>query len=314
MGAVLLRGDLNDFNRMAIHFAMGKINDDSGDCAHAMEHFDAANALRARDLKFDQTRFEAMVDQTIRRFTREFITSAAALGTSDSRPLFIVGMYRSGTTLVEQIVSSHPDIAAGGELTVWTPTDIEVDARTGEFDPDRSRAAIAKYLSVLQRKGPSAARVTDKLPFNCFRLGAIHALMPNARIIHCQRDPIDTCLSIYANLLKSRVTFAARKDDLAFCYRQYLRIMDHWREVLPSHVFMDVQYEQLIGDREAETRRLIAFTGLAWNDSCLRPEQNRRVVDTASAWQARQPVYATSVQRWRHYEPWLGELRQLLPS
>jgi tetratricopeptide (TPR) repeat protein len=314
MSAVLRRGDLNDYDRMAVHFAAGKVFDDRGDYAHAMEHFDAANLLRARDLKFDRAGFEAMVDRTIRRFTPEFMASAASTATSDSRPLFIVGMYRSGTTLAEQIVSSHPEIAAGGELTVWTPTDIEVDTHTGEFDSDRSRAAVAKYLSVLQKKGPSAARVTDKLPFNCFRLGAIHALMPNARIVHCRRDPIDTCLSIYSSLLKSRVMFAARKDDLAFCYRQYLRVMEHWRKVLPAHVFMDLQYERLIADREAETRRLIAFTGLAWNDSCLHPEENRRVVDTASAWQAREPVYATSVQRWRHYEPWLGELRQLLPS
>lgn len=312
MDAALQRNDLNDFDRMAVHFAMGKVRDDRGDHAHAMEHFDAANGLRARDLKFDRARFEAMVDQTIRRFTREFIEANVVRGNPDSRPIFIVGMYRSGTTLVEQIVSSHPDIAAGGELTVWTPADVEVDARTGEFDPDRLRAAVAKYLAVLEKKGPFAARVTDKLPLNCFRLGAIHALLPNARIIHCRRDPIDTCLSIYSHLLKSRVTFAASKDDLAFCYRQYLRIMDHWRKVLPPQIFMDVQYERLIADREAETRRLIEFTGLEWNDGCLRPEQNRRVVDTASAWQARQPVYTTSVQRWRHYEPWLGELRQLL--
>src|SRR5205807_9691350 len=132
------------------------------------------------------------------------------------------------------------------------------------------------------------------------------ALMPNARIIHCQRDPIDTCLSIYSNLLKSRVSFAARKDDLAFSYRQYLRMMEHWRKVLPADTFMEVQYELLIADREAETRRLIAFAGLDWDDSCLRPEKNRRVVDTASAWRARQPVYTTSMMRWRHYEPWLG--------
>jgi tetratricopeptide (TPR) repeat protein len=314
MAAELLRDDLNDFNRMVMHFAMGKICNDRGDYAYAMEQFDAANALRARDLKFDRAAFEAMVDQNIRQFTPEFIASAAVLGTPDPRPLFIVGMYRSGTTLVEQILSSHPDIAAGGELTVWMPGDTEVDARTGEFDPVRSRAAVAKYLSVLDRKGPSAKRITDKLPFNWFRLGAIHALMPNARIIHCQRDPIDTCLSIYSNLLKSRVTFAARKDDLAFCYKQYLRMMDHWRKVLPAHVFMEIQYELLIADREAETRRLIAFTGFEWNDFCLRPDENRRPIDTASAWQARQPVYATSVERWRHYEPWLGELRQLLPS
>jgi tetratricopeptide (TPR) repeat protein len=312
MLVVLQRTGLDEGERMTMHFAVGKVYDDCGDYAHAMEHFDAANGLRARDLRFDRAGFEALVDRTIQRFTRDFVTSNAGSGTPDSRPLFIVGMYRSGTTLVEQIVSSHPKIAAGGELTVWTPADIEVDATTGEFDPDRVQAAIAKYLSVLQKIGPGAARVTDKLPFNFFRLGAIHALMPNARIIHCQRDPIDTCLSIYSNLFRSRVPFAARKDDLAFCYRLYLRLMDHWRKVLPDDVFLDVQYEQLIADREAETRRLIAFAGLEWNDSCLRPEQNKRTIDTASARQARQPVYTTSMQRWRHYEPWIGELHQLL--
>lgn len=314
MDVVLRSGDLGDSDRMAVHFAAGKVCDDFGDYARAMEHFDSANALRGRDLKFDRARFEAMVDQTIGRFTRDFIEDNAARGNADSRPVFIVGMYRSGTTLVEQILSSHPEIAAGGELTVWTPTDIEVDPKAGKFDPDRSRAAIAKYLALLGRKGPAAARVTDKLPVNCFRLGAIHALLPNARIIHCRRDPIDTCLSIYSTLLKSRVSFAAGKDDLTFCYRQYLRIMDHWRKVLPEEVLTDVQYERLIADREAETRRLVAFTGLPWSDSCLAPERNRRVVDTASAWQARQPVYTTSMQRWRHYEPWLGELRELLPE
>ena len=312
MKDVLKRDDLNDFNRMAVNFAMGKICDDRADYARAMEHFNAANEIRARDLKFDRAALEAMVDQTIRRFTREFIASAAATGSHDSRPLFIVGMYRSGTTLVEQILSCHPDIAAGGELTVWTPADLEVDAATGQFNAERSRAAVQKYLSVLQKKGPSAARVTDKLPFNFFRLGAIHALMPNARIIHCRRDPVDTCLSIYSNLLKSRVSFAASKGDLAFCYRQYLRLMEHWRSVLPERVFTEVQYERLISDRDAETRRLVAFTGLPWSDSCLRPVLNPRGIDTASAWQARQLVYATSTERWRHYEPWLGELRELL--
>jgi tetratricopeptide (TPR) repeat protein len=314
MRTVLQRHDLNDVERMVMHFAIGKVYDDCRDYAHAMEHFDSANRLRARDIKFDRAGFEALVDRTIRRFSRDFIASNAASGISDSKPLFIVGMYRSGTTLVEQIVSSHPDIVAGGELTVWTPMDLEIEPATGEFNPDRARAAIAKYLSVLQRIGPSAARVTDKLPFNFFRLGAIHSLMPNARIVHCQRDPIDTCLSIYSNLFKSRVNFAARKDDLVFCYQQYLRLMNHWREVLPADVLLDVQYEQLIADREEETRRIIAFTGLDWNDSCLWPERNKRSIDTASAWQVRQPVYTTSLQRWKRYEPWIGELRQLVSS
>jgi tetratricopeptide (TPR) repeat protein len=314
MRTVLQRPDLNDMERMTVHFAMGKVFDDCGEYAHAMEQFDAANALRAKDLKFDRAGLAALVDRTIERFTPEFMARNAALGSPDSRPLFIVGMVRSGTTLVEQILSRHPDIAAGGELTVWTPADIEIEPTTAEFDLDRTRAAIAKYLSVLERIGPSAARVTDKMPFNFFRLGAIHALMPNARIVHCRRDPVDTSLSIYMTLFNTRVGFAARKDDLVFYYRQYQRMMDHWRKVLPANVFLEVDYERLIADRESETRRLIAFTGLEWNDDCLAPEQNKRSIRTASAWQARQPVYTTSMQRWRRYEPWIGELRHLLPA
>jgi tetratricopeptide (TPR) repeat protein len=312
MHAVLRRGDLNDFERMTIHFAIGKVYDDCGDYAHAMEQFDTANGLRAKDLTFDRGSFASLVDRNIRLFTQDFIARNAAFRTPDQKPLFIVGMYRSGTTLAEQIVSSHPDITAGGELTVWTPTDMEIDATTDEFDPDSSRSAIAKYLSVLQKIGPSASRVTDKLPFNFLRLGAIHSLMPRARIVHCQRDPIDTCLSIYSTLFNSRVNFAASKADLVFCYQQYLRVMDHWRKVLPADIFLDVQYERLIVDRESETRRLIGFTGLDWNDLCLQPEQNKRSIGTSSAWQVRQPVYTTSLHRWRRYEPWIGELRELL--
>jgi tetratricopeptide (TPR) repeat protein len=312
MHAVLRRDDLGDFERMTIQFAIGKVYDDCGDYAHAMEQFDAANRLRAKDLTFDRAKFAALVDKHIEVFTRDFIARNATAGRWDQTPLFIVGMYRSGTTLAEQIVSSHPDIAAGGELTAWTPTDMEVDATTGEFDAGSTRSAVSKYLSILRKIGPSAARVTDKLPFNFLRLGAIHSLMPNARIIHCQRDPIDTCLSIYSTLFNSRISFAARKSDLVFCYQQYLRMMDHWRKVLPADILLEVQYERLIEDREAETRRLIAFAGLGWNDLCLRPERNRRSIGTSSAWQVRQPVYTTSLQRWRRYEPWIGELRQLL--
>jgi len=319
MRAVLQRNDLPDYARMTIHFALGKVYDDGGDYARAMEQFEAANRLRAKDLAFDRAGLAAQIGRNIQRFTPDFMARAAsaavgaAVGAAvaDREPLFIVGMYRSGTTLAEQILSSHPDIAAGGELTVWGPMDLELDAATGELDPDRMQAAAAKYLSALQRIGPSAHRVTDKLPVNFLRLGAIHALFPNARIIHCQRDAIDTCLSIYANHFNARVPFAARKGDLTFYYQQYRRMMDHWRTVLPPTILLDLHYERLIADRDAETRRLIAFTGLDWNDLCLHPEHNKRAISTSSAWQARQPVYTTSLQRWRRYEPWIGELRQL---
>lgn len=312
MRPVAARTDLNDNDRTFLHFAMAKVCDDLGEYSEAMEHFDAANRLRAKELRFDRARIEALVDRNIRVFTREFFAAQAGLANPSSKPMFIVGMYRSGTTLVEQILSSHPQVAAGDELTVWMPTDLEVDSVTGAFDAERTEAAIARYLSVLQSIGPEAARVTDKLPLNLFRLGAIHALLPNARIVHCRRDPIDTCLSIYTNLFKSRVNFAARKEDLAFFYRQYLRMMDHWRAVLPAEKFIEVEYEQLTAAPEAETRRLIAFAGLDWDEKCLKPEENRRAVSTASAWQVRQPIYKTSSQRWRRYEPWLGELRTLL--
>jgi hypothetical protein len=170
-----------------------------------------------------------------------------------------------------------------------------------------------EYLALLRRIGPQAARVTDKAPFNHIRLGLIHLLLPQARIIHCRRHPVDTCLSMYFTYFSQRMDFAWAKADLAFAYRQYARLMDHWRAVLPRESFLEVDYEDLIADREAVTRHLIAFTGLDWRDACLSPERNERTVNTASLWQARQTVYATSVARWRRYEPWLGELRELLP-
>jgi tetratricopeptide (TPR) repeat protein len=302
MRDVLRRPDLNDGARMTIHFALGKFLDDAGDYENAIQQFDQGNRLRATAAPFDRAAFAAELDRNIAYYTKEFFERSAATGTQDEKPLFIVGMYRSGTTLVEQILSSHPDIAAGGELTVWGSADL---------NPDRAESATAKYLDVLQKIAPDAARVTDKLPFNFMRLGAIHALLPNARFIHCQRYPIDTCLSIYTTLFNSQIGFAARKPDLVFCYRAYLRMMAHWREVLPENTLLDINYECLIANREAETRRMIAFTGLPWSDRCLQPEQNTRPIATASAWQARQPVYANAMERWRRYEPWLGELREL---
>ncbi len=302
MASMLQRDDLPDHERMVLHFANGKVLEDCGEYPAAMAQYDAANALRARFQSFDRAALEALVSQAIAIYTPEFLAAHAAHGASNDKPVFIVGMYRSGTTLVEQILSCHPAVAAGGELTVWHPTELDPDPATGISDPQRRDAAIRKYQSALNRIGPEAARVTDKLPANLFRLGAIHAMLPRARIIHCQRDPIDTCLSIYTTHFANQLPFAARRDDLAFYYRQYARMMAHWRAVLPPDVFMEVSYEQLIGDREAQTRRLIGFTGIAWDEACLRPEQNDRPISTASAWQARQPIYATSVARWRRFE------------
>jgi hypothetical protein len=313
MQSVLGQEGLSDEERMGLHFALGKAHDDLGDYAEAMQHFDAGNSVRCRSLRFDRAGFAAALDRQIERFTPELLEQLTGLGSTDARPLLIVGMPRSGTTLVEQIVSCHPAVAAGGELSFLGSHGHGWECAEGSgFTPDAARSLAAAYLALLRKIGPSATRVTDKTPANYLRLGLIRVLLPNARIIHCRRHPVDTCLSIYSTLFASTIDFVGSKADLVFCYRQYVRLMDHWRAVLSPERFLEVEYERLIADRETETRRLIAFAGLDWDDACLQPERNDRAVMTASTWQARQPVYGSSVERWRRYEPWLGELRELL--
>lgn len=292
--------------RMALHFALGKAYDDLGDYAAAMRHFDSANAIRHHGEPLDRGMMADRIDQVIARFTPDFIAAHRDQGSQDETPVFIVGMPRSGTTLIEQIVSSHPAVAAGGELPFWNhcgPRWLE-----GHIAIDQ---AAGECIAMLRGISGDAHRVIDKNPFNFFWLGLIHLALPRARIIHCRRHPIDTCLSIYTTHFTTRMEFASDRGDLVFAYRQYQRAMDHWRAVLPAGCLMDMQYEALVSDREAAARRLVEFSGLPWDARCLHPERNRRVVRTASVWQVRQPIYTSSVARWRRYEPWLGELRSL---
>jgi tetratricopeptide (TPR) repeat protein len=315
MLSALGEASLDDEDRLFLHYAIGKMLDDLGEYREAMQHFDQANGIRRRNASFDRELFSGHVDWVIRRFTPAFFTAHADFAVDDETPLLIVGMPRSGTTLVEQILSSHPQIAGGGELVFWTRRAASWGVSSASYlTPASARDLAGDYLAMLRRIGPSAARVTDKVPFNLFQLGLIHLLLPKARIIHCRRHPIDTCLSMYFTNFKEKFEFVSDKGDLAFAYRQYARLMDHWRAVLPSDRFVEVDYESLIADRQTLTRRLIAFTGLDWHDACLAPERNERTVITSSFWQVRQPVYVTSIARWRNYEPWLGELRQFLPA
>jgi tetratricopeptide (TPR) repeat protein len=315
MLSTLQDASVGDAHRLFLHFASGKLLDDLGEYREAMRHFDLANSIRGRNARFDRAALADVIDRLVGRFTPGFFAANVAFGLEDETPLLIVGMPRSGTTLVEQILSSHPAITAGEELFFWSNrASSRGIAEATSLTPEAGRDLAAEYVSLLRRIGPSMARVTDKQPFNFQQLGLIHLLLPKARIIHCRRHPIDTCLSMYFTHFKGRMPFVADKADLAFAYRQYARIMDHWRTVLPSDRLLEVDYEQLIADRETVIRRLIAFSGLDWHDACLEPERNARTVNTASVWQARQPVFATSVERWRRYEPWIGEFRQLLPA
>lgn len=307
-------GDLAELDRMKLHFALGKALDDLADYAGAMQHFDAANQVRYRSTRFDRNELERRIDRLISRFTCAFFAGNRAIGRDDETPVMVLGMPRSGTTLTERIISSHSRVGGGGELDFWNEhAPAWVEAETGRLAATADRLCT-DYRRLLRSVAPDAARVTDKMPFNFLWLGLIHLIFPNARIVHCRRNPIDTCLSIYTNLFAMRWEFGSDRGDLAFYYRQYLRLMDHWRSVLPPARLLDVDYEDLTADPEGTARRLIAFCGLDWDPACLQPERNRDAVRTASVWQARQPIYRRSVERWRHYEPWLGELRQLVPE
>jgi hypothetical protein len=254
--------------------------------------------------------------RTVNRIIELFPAATDSAGDGDERPVLIVGMPRSGTTLTEQILSSHPEVAGGGELSFWAQHAGPVlEEGISALAAERLAALASCYLAVLREISPDARRVTDKDPFNFLHLGLIVLALPRASIIHCRRHPIGTCVSIYTTYLAAPgLEFMGNRDDLVFYYRQHERLMRHWRETLPPERFLEMDYAGMVSDGEAQSRRLIAFCGLEWDDACLRPEANRRSVESASVWQARQPVYRSSVERWRNYEPWLGPLAQLAPG
>ena len=313
MQATLATPGLDAAQRLRVHLAIGKAAEDLGEYALAMQHFDTADAVRRGTAPFDSAAFSTEIDRLIARCTPEWIARAPELGSSDATPVLIIGMPRSGTTLVEQIVSMHPEVGAGAELHFWNQRGAEwhrSDA-AGDETPFLAKAA-ADYLGVLHAIAPTAARVTDKMPFNFLWAGLIHMAFPRAIIIHCRRTAIDTALSIHQTHFRPGLAFPTGGAELIAYFRDYQRLIDHWRSVLPADRFIEVDYEDLTRAPEPVIRRIIAACGLAWDDACLRPESNPRAVNTPSKWQARQPIYRTSVARWRRYEPWLGPLRALV--
>ncbi len=317
MQSLLQKDDLPPYQRSYLQYALGKSHEDLGEYEAAMSHYDEANRIEYR-LKyggrpFDLTAYASTLQNTARQFSKEFIASRRGVGNPSTLPIFVVGMMRSGTTLVEQVLSSHPEIGAAGEQPFWT--DNWRDAiRSEGTDMGRSeiRTLTERYCAILRELAPGKRHVVDKMPNNRAGLGLLHLAFPQARIIHIRRHPVDTCLSIYATPRRSRVEFDHDRGNLVFAYREYLRIMEHWRAALPPDALLEVKYEDLVFAQERMTRRMISWLGLEWNDACLQPERNDRPVATLSVWQVRQPVFTTSVGRWRRFEPWLGEFRDLL--
>jgi len=304
---------LETAQRLRLHLAIGKAAEDLGDYAMAMRHFDDADNVRRSFGSFDSAAFSIEVDRLIARCTPELMARAPELGSGDATPVLIIGMPRSGTTLVEQIVSMHPDVGACGELSFWNERGAAWHGSGGAgSEKDFPAKAAANYLGVLRTIAPKAARVTDKMPFNFLWAGLIHLAFPRATIIHCRRAAVDTAVSIHQTHFNPSLPFPTGGAELVEYFRCYQRLVDHWRSVLPAERFLEVDYEEMTFEPEPVIRRIIAACGLAWNDACLRPESNTRAVKTPSKWQTRQPIYRTSVARWRRYEPWLGALRALV--
>jgi hypothetical protein len=241
-------------------------------------------------------------------------------GNPSRLPVFVLGMPRSGTTLVEQIISSHPDVHGAGEL----PDLLEIAQRdiagTGAAFPNNIPAIdkaglagwAADYVAGLHRRAPDARHITDKMPANFLAVGLINMMLPNAKIIHVSRNPVDTCLSCFMQLFGSGQEQTYDLAELGRYYADYARLMEHWRSVLPDGAFLDAQYEDIVADQETQARRMIAFCGLDWNDACIDFHKNKRSILTASVTQVRQPIYKSSVERWRHYEKFLGPLLDAL--
>jgi tetratricopeptide (TPR) repeat protein len=304
-----------------LEYALGKAHEDLGDYEPAMLHFDEANRidheLKVGVAPFRKEQLLETANFLIDTFDSEFFERNRGLGSDSNLPIFVVGMMRSGTTLTEQILSSHPEVGGAGELLFWPDNAGSSEKLFGSsgaqspLDANRLTGMIAAYLDLLRQVAPGKSRVVDKMNTNYLLLGLLYIAFPNARVVHMRRHPVDTCLSIWATPVANGIDLCGEKGNVVFAYQQYLRVMAHWRRVLPADWLLDVQYEDLVTDRDRVTRQMVDFCGLPWDDACMKPEENVRSVKTPSVWQVRQPVYKTSMERWRKYEPWLGPFAEL---
>jgi tetratricopeptide (TPR) repeat protein len=297
-----------------LRFAMGKYCDDVDDFADAFKNFKRGNELlKTAAEDYDRQGHSTFIDGLMRIYSREAISTIGAPGSSSAKPVFVVGMPRSGTSLAEQIIASHPAAFGAGELNFWAALmkkDEQQLTRAVLSEPARPRVA-EEYLRILEGFSANASRVIDKAPVNAEFLGLIYSVFPNARVIYMQRDPIDTCLSCYFQQFLTGLNYTFDLSDLVHYYREHQRIIAHWRAVLPPGFILDVPYEGLVADQETWSRKMLDFIGLEWDPRCLEFHTNKRRVTTASAWQVRQKVYQSSVARWRNYEKFIGPLKAL---
>ena len=305
-----------ELKAMSLHFALGKVYDDIGQVDLAFPHFMEGCRLKRKRFVYDQKENDQTLNNIRAFFTEETLGRLRGAGDPSALPIFVLGMPRSGTTLTETIIACHPDVHGAGELPdllglAHHPLDTSTErypmSLQGLTREDLT-ALGTRYVQGLQERNLDARRITDKMPANFFAVGLIHLMLPNARIIHMNRNPLDTCLSCFSRLFNHGQHHTYHLTELGLYYRNYSKLMNHWREVLPEGAFLDLQYEELVSDNETQTRKLIDYCGLEWNDACLESHKQKRSIRTASVTQVRQPVYSSSVDRWKRYEKFLGPL------
>jgi tetratricopeptide (TPR) repeat protein len=325
MEALIAQPDrLTETDRMQLHFALGKAYADLKQHHRSFEHLLAGNTKKRAAIVYDEAATMALFDRIEEVFTAELVAAKGGQGDPSSAPIFILGMPRSGTSLIEQILASHPRVHGAGELDAFNRVADTVQGpdRKGVPYPDfvpvleapAMRAIGARYLAELSALAPEAQlvtdkqHVTDKMPANYFFAGLIHLALPNARIIHAIRDPVDTCVSCFSKLFTKEQAHTYDLAELGRHHVRYQRLMAHWGRVLPAGRILDVRYEDVVADLEAQARRILAHCGLDWDPRCLAFHATARPVRTASATQVRQPIYRNAIGRWRVFEPFLEPL------
>ncbi|HFD11216.1 MAG TPA: sulfotransferase [Crenotrichaceae bacterium] len=303
---------LTDEDRTSVFFSIAKIYQDCELHDKAFYYFAQGNTLQAKKYPFSTAKFIDHISSTIEFQTKELLAEKALFGNTSKTPVIIVGTPRSGTTLVEQILSSHHDVFGAGELT-WVgaaasaikgylETDTPYPACTKELTKSNIIELAGKYLHYLQSLASGESRITDKMPNNFLNLGLIHILFPNARIIHCRRDFRDACTSMFCQYFPGGHAISHDMFKLGIYYKQYQRLMSHWRAVLPADTMIEVDYETLVANQEAESRRIVDFIDMEWDDACLDFYKKKRLIYTASSKQVTKPIYTSSVGRWKRYK------------
>jgi len=299
-------------------FALAKAYEDRGDFEKAWQYYESGNARQRAEVAYDPVQTETMNDRLINVFSREFLESRRGGGCKDPAPIFILGLPRSGSTLLEQILASHSQVEGTSELpylgrvATWLNRNradgVNYPEAVRELGSEHFASLGEDYLKQAQmHRQLGAPRFIDKMPNNFPNVGFLSLILPEAKIIDARRHPLDACLSCYRQLFAKGQNFTYDLTEIGEYYLQYQRMMDHWAEVLPGRV-LTLQYEEVVGDFESQVRRLLEFCDLPWEDACLRFYESDRPVRTPSAEQVRQPIYDRSVGHWRHYEPYLGEL------